>query len=71
LVAAFAGSLDSHDLEPGTHWQLVIEDQPGERTHLARAGIVPHSGNDLGDRRVSEIQLLDKGDDVGGCVASS
>jgi hypothetical protein len=71
LVAAFAGGQDSHDLEPGAHRQPVIEDQPGECAHLLWAGIVPHSGNDLGDRRVSEIQLLDKGDDVGGCVASS
>ncbi len=65
LVAAFAGSLDSHGLEPGTHRQPVVEDQPGERPHLARAGIVPHSGNDLDDRRVVKVQLLDEGDDAG------
>jgi hypothetical protein len=64
LVAALAGSLDSHDLEPGTYRQLVVKDQPGERPHLARAGIVPHSGDDLDDRRVAKIQLLDEGDDA-------
>ncbi len=65
LVAAFAGSLDSHGLEPGTHRQPVVEDQPGERPHLAQAGIVPHSGNDLDNRRVLDVQLLDEGDDAG------
>ncbi len=65
LVAALAGSLDSHDLEPGTDRQPVIRDQPGERPHLARAGIMPHSSDDLGDRGVAEIQLLDEGDDAG------
>jgi hypothetical protein len=65
LVATLAGSLDSHDLEPGTYRQPVIKDQPGERPHLAWAGIMPHSGDDLGDRGVAKIQLLDEGDDVG------
>jgi hypothetical protein len=52
-------------LEPGTYRQPIIKDQPGERPHLARAGIIPHSGDDLGDRGVAEIQLLDEGDDAG------
>ncbi|CAK9265776.1 unnamed protein product [Sphagnum jensenii] len=65
LVTTLAGSLDSHDLEPGTYRQPVIKDQLGERPHLAWAGIMPHSGDDLGDRGVAKIQLLDEGDDVG------
>jgi len=68
LVAALVGSLDSHDLEPGTYRQLVVKDQPGERPHLARAGVVPHSGDDLDNCRVAKIQLLDKGDDVKGVL---
>jgi len=68
LVAALVGSLDSHDLEPGTYRQLVVKDQPGERPHLARAGVVPHSGDDLDNCRVAKIQLLDEGDDVKGVL---
>jgi len=29
---------------------------------------VPHSGNDLGNRRVVQTQVLDEGDDVGGVM---
>jgi len=29
---------------------------------------VPHSGNDLGDRRVAEAQVLDESDDTGGVL---
>ncbi len=29
---------------------------------------MPYSGNDLGDRRVSEVEGLDEGDDVGGML---
>ncbi len=52
LVAAFAGGLNSHGRKPGAHRQPVVEGQPGERSNLARMRIVPHSGNDLGNRRV-------------------
>jgi hypothetical protein len=65
LVAAVAGSLDSHDLEPSTYRHPVVKDQLSECPHLAGAGIVPHSGDDLDDRRVTKIQLLDEGDDAG------
>jgi hypothetical protein len=68
LVAALASSLDSHDLEPGTYRQPVVKDQPGERPHLAQAGVMPHSGDDLDDCRVAKIQLLDEGDDVKGVL---
>ncbi len=68
LVAAFTGGLNSHGLEPGAHWQPVIEGQPGERSNLAGTRIVPHSGNDLGNRRVVQIQVLDEGDDAGGVM---
>ncbi len=52
LVAAFAGGLNSHGLEPGAHRQLIVEGQPDERANLAGTRIVPHSGNDLGNYRV-------------------
>ncbi len=48
-VAAFAGGLDSHRLEPSAHWQAPIEGQPDERSNFAWAGVMPHSCNDLGD----------------------
>jgi len=67
LVTALASGRDSHDLEPSTDRQPIVEDQPGERPHLAWTGIVPHLGNDLGDCRVSEVKLND-GDDVGGVL---
>jgi len=35
LVAAFAGGLNSHGLEPGAHRQPIVEGQPGERSNLA------------------------------------
>jgi len=65
LVAAFAGGLNSHGLELGAHRQPIVEGQPGERSNLAGTRIVPHSGNDLGNRRVVQIQVLDEGDDAG------
>jgi len=65
LVAALAGGRNSHDLEPNTQQQPIVEDPPGKRPHLAWAGVVPHSGNDLGDRRVAEVQMLDESDDAG------
>jgi hypothetical protein len=54
LVAAFAGGLNSHGLKPGAHRQPVVEGQPGERTNFAGTRIVPHFGNDLGNRRVMQ-----------------
>ncbi len=68
LVAAFAGGLNSHGLEPCAHWQPVVEGQPGECSNLAGTRIVPHSGNDLGNRRVVQTQVLDEGDDAGGVM---
>ncbi len=65
LVAALAGGWNSHDLEPSTNRQPIVKDQPGKRPHLTWAGVVPHYGNDLGDRRVAEAQMLDKSDDAG------
>jgi hypothetical protein len=65
LVAAFVGGLNSHGLEPGAHRQPVVEGQLGERSNLAGTRIVPHSGNDLGNRRVVQIQVLDESDDAG------
>jgi len=65
LVATFAGGLNSHGLELGAHRQPVVEGQPGERSNLAGTHIVPHSGNDLGNHRVVQIQVLDEGDDAG------
>jgi hypothetical protein len=50
LVASFAGGLNPHGLEPGAHRQPIVEGQLGKRSYLARTGIVPHSGNGLGDR---------------------
>jgi hypothetical protein len=55
LVIDFAGGRDSHDLEPGTDRQPVVEDQLGKGPDLARMGVVPHPGNDLGDRRAPEV----------------
>jgi hypothetical protein len=55
LVAAFVGGLNSHGLEPSAHRQPVVKGQPGERSNLARTRIVPHSDNDLGNRRVVQI----------------
>ncbi len=68
LVTAFAGGLNSHGLEPGAHRQPVVECQPGERSNLAGTRIVPHSGNDLGNCRVVQTQVLDEGDDAGGMM---
>jgi len=68
LVAAFARGLNSHGLKPGAHWQPIVEGQPGERSNFAGTRIVPHSGNDLGNRRVVQTQALDEGDDAGGVV---
>ncbi|CAK9201058.1 unnamed protein product [Sphagnum troendelagicum] len=50
LVTALACGRDSHDLEPSTDRQSIIKDQLGKRPYLARSGVVPHPGNDLGDR---------------------
>jgi hypothetical protein len=68
LVTALASGWDSHDLEPSTNRQLVVKDQLGERPHLAWMGVVPHPGNDLGDRRVSEVEEFNEGDDAGGVL---
>ncbi len=65
LVAALAGGRNSHDLEPSAYRQSIVKDQPGKRPHFVWAGIVPHPGNDLGDRRVAEVQVLDESDDAG------
>jgi hypothetical protein len=55
LVTDFANGRDSHDLELGADRQPIVEDQLGKSPDLARTGIVPHPGNDLGDRRVPEV----------------
>ncbi len=68
LVAAFARGLNSHGLESGAHRQPVVEDQPGERSNLARTRIVPHSGNNLGNHRVVQTQVLDESDDARGAM---
>ncbi|CAN5974021.1 unnamed protein product [Sphagnum jensenii] len=75
LVAALAGGRNSHDLEPSTYQQPIVKDQPGKRPHLAWVGVVPHSGDDLGDCRVAEVQMLDESDDAGSvllppCISS-
>jgi hypothetical protein len=44
--------------------QPIVEDQLGKRPHFAWAGVVPHSSDDLRDRRVAKVQVLDKSDDV-------
>ncbi len=68
LVAAFAGGLNSHGLEPNAHWQPVVESQPGERSNLAGTRIMPHSSNYLGNRRIVQTQVLDEGDDARGVI---
>jgi len=68
LVVAFASGRDSHDLEPSTNRQPVVEEQPGERPHLVWTGVVPHPGDDLGDRRISKVEGLNEGDDAGGVL---
>ncbi|CAN5968807.1 unnamed protein product [Sphagnum jensenii] len=45
-----------------------MKGQPGEGPHFAWPGVVPYSGNDLGDRRVSKVEGLDEGDDAGGML---
>jgi len=70
LDAALAGGRDSHNLEPSANRQPIVKDQLGKRPHLAWAGVVPHSSNDLGDRRVAEAQMLDESDDAGGVLLS-
>ncbi len=54
LVATLAGGRDSHNLEPSTNRQPIVKDQLGKRPYLAWAGIVPHSSDVLGNRRVAE-----------------
>ncbi len=66
MVTAFAGGLNSHGLKPGAHRQPVVEGQLGERSNFAGTRVVPHSGNDLGNRRVVQAQVLDEGDDARG-----
>jgi hypothetical protein len=68
LVAAFAGGLEPHSLEPRAHWEPSVEGQLDEGPHLARAGIVPNPRNNLGGRGVLKVQPLDKFDDPGGAV---
>ncbi len=68
LVAAFARGLNSHGLKPGAHRQPIVEGQPGERSNFAGTRIVPHFGNDMGNRQVVQTQVLDEGDDAGGGV---
>ncbi len=68
LVTTLASGRDSHDLEPSTDRQPVVEDQLGERPHLAWMGVVPHPSDDLGDRRVSEVEELNEGDDAEGVL---
>jgi len=68
LVTALANGRDSHDLEPSTDRQSIVEDQPSERPHLAWTGVVPHPGNDLGNGQVSEIKKLNESDDAGGVL---
>jgi len=57
-------------LEPSADRQPIVEDQPGEGPHFAWAGVVPHPGNDLGDRGVSEVEELDESDDAGSVLFS-
>ncbi|CAM6002719.1 unnamed protein product [Sphagnum balticum] len=64
MIITFASSRDSHDLKPGANRQSIVEDQPSERPHFVGAGIMPHSGDDMGNRRVSKVQLLNEGDNV-------
>jgi hypothetical protein len=68
LVTALAGGRDTHNLEPSADRESFVEDQPGEGPHFAWPGVMPYSGNDLGDRRVSEAERLDEGDDAGNMV---
>ncbi len=68
LIATFACGLEPHGLEPRAHRQPSVEGQPDEGLDLAWAGVVPHPNNDLGSRRVSEVQPLDEVDDPGGAV---
>jgi len=65
LIAALASGRDPHDLEPSANRQPIVKDQPGKHPHFAWTGIMPHSSDDLRDRRVTEVQALDKSDDVG------
>jgi len=65
LVAALAGGRDTHNLEPCANQQPIVKDQPGKSPHLAWVGVMPHSGNNLGDCRVAEAQMLDESDDAG------
>jgi len=70
LVTPFACGRNSHDLEPSADRQPIVEDQPGEGPHFAWAGVVPHPGNDLGNRGVSEVEELDESDDAGSVLFS-
>jgi len=65
LVAALVGGWNSHNLEPSAYRQSIVKGQLGKRPHLAWVGIVPHSGNDLGDCQLAEVQMLDESDDAG------
>jgi hypothetical protein len=55
FVTGLASGRDSHGLEPRANRESVVEDQPSEGPNFPRTGVVPHLGNDLGDRRVSEV----------------
>jgi len=61
---------DPHELEPGAHWEALVENQPNKLAHLPWAGIVPDSRNHLWGCGVPEIKPLDKGENVWGVRCS-
>jgi len=65
LVAAFAGRMEPHGLEPSAHGEPFVEGQSDEGSHFAGTGVVPESSNNLGGCRVAEAQTLDEVDDSG------
>ncbi len=65
LVAAFAGGLEPHGLEPSAHGEPFVEGQPDEGSHFAGTGVVLDPSNNLGGCRVAEAQTLDEVDNSG------
>jgi hypothetical protein len=61
VEANFACRGDPHTLQPGADREPTVQGEPDEGAHLARARVVPNSGQHLGVRGVVEVQLLDEG----------
>jgi hypothetical protein len=52
---------DTHDLQPGSDREALVEGEPNEGAHFLWAGVVPNSGNGLLRGSVPKAETLDDG----------